>query len=98
MMPEAKVKQQIKKLFDKYGVWYFMPRGTSMGVSGIPDFVACMKGKFVAVEAKATKYSKVTAMQKMNMSAICEHGGTAFVVHAGNMDALESFLERENKD
>ena len=51
--PEAKVKANIKKILQLHGVYYAMPMGTGYGNSGVPDFLCCLNGKFLAVEAKA---------------------------------------------
>lgn len=78
--PEHKVKERVKKIIDKYPQSYkFMPGTHGYGSSGVPDIVACIYGKFVAVECKATG-NKPTALQKKNLNAIVEAGGYAFVV------------------
>ena len=60
--PEVKVKKQIRKLLETSGAYYAMPMGTGYGSSGVPDFLCCVNGKFVAIEAKAGK-GEVTALQ-----------------------------------
>lgn len=96
--PEAYVKQRIRELFDKYGVWYFMPRGTAFGRSGIPDFIACVNGRFFGIEAKANINCRPTAMQLKHMRDINERGGIAFVVHIGNLDELDNALKSAVND
>jgi hypothetical protein len=34
-----------------------MPIGTGLGNSGVPDFLACVNGYFVAIEANDPKFS-----------------------------------------
>ena len=51
--PEAKVKAKIKAILKEHNVYYAMPIGTGYGNSGVPDFLCCVNGKFVAIEAKA---------------------------------------------
>ena len=53
MTPEAKVKEKIKKILKSYSVWYAMPHGAGYGDAGVPDFLCCYQGKFLAIEAKA---------------------------------------------
>ena len=46
----------------EYDAYYAMPIGTGYGNSGVPDFLCCVNGRFVAVEAKALR-GKATALQ-----------------------------------
>jgi hypothetical protein len=55
MTPEAKVKAKIKKILLTHDIWYAMPHGAGYGNAGIPDFLCCHKGKFIAIEAKANE-------------------------------------------
>ena len=77
--PESKVKDKIKDLLKKHGVYYAMPIGTGFGNSGVPDFLCCVGGEFLAIEAKAGK-GKPTALQEKNMRDIRSAGGRALVV------------------
>lgn len=79
MTPEGKVKEKIKALLKKHDIYYAMPIGTGFGNSGVPDFLCCVNGFFVAVEAKAGR-GKPTALQEKNMRDIEAAGGRALVV------------------
>ena len=90
--PEAKVKAKIKKILEENGVYYAMPIGTGYGRSGVPDFLCCVDGKFLAIEAKATDKDKPTALQMREMKRIEEAGGETIVIYAENVDKLEKVL------
>ena len=77
--PEAKVKAKIKKILKDNGVYYAMPIGTGYGNSGVPDFLCCVNGNFLAIEAKAGK-GTTTALQDKNIREIKESGGMAVVI------------------
>lgn len=79
MTPEGKVKTEIKRVLKAYNVWYCMPRGTVFGRSGVPDFLCCVNGRFLAIEAKAGK-NKTSALQEQEIQSINEHGGRAIIV------------------
>ena len=79
MTPEGKVKAKVKKILDVYEVYYFCPATGGYGRSGIPDFVCCYKGKFIAIECKAGK-GKTTALQDRELDRIQKSGGVAIVV------------------
>ena len=77
--PEAKVKAKIKAILKAHNVYYAMPIGTGYGSSGVPDFLCCVNGQFLAIEAKAGK-GKTTALQDKNLRNIEAAGGRALVV------------------
>jgi len=90
--PEAKVKAKIKTILKAHGVYYAMPIGTGLGSSGVPDFLCCIGGKFVGIEAKAGK-GKTTALQEKNLRQINEGGGIGIVVNETNIDMVESIIK-----
>ena len=83
--PEAKVKAKIKATLKEHNVYYAMPIGTGYGNSGVPDFLCCVSGKFVAIEAKAGK-GQPTALQEKNMREIKESNGIAIVIREAELD------------
>lgn len=92
MTPEAKVKKKIKELLESYGVYYAMPIGTGYGNSGVPDFLCCVNGKFLAIEAKAGN-NQPTALQTKHMKDIMVAGGTTMVVNEGMLEVLALYLD-----
>lgn len=92
MTPEGKVKAAVKKLLTEKGVWYFMPVSNGMGRHGIPDFIACNKGRFIAVECKANG-GKTTALQERELQRIRDAGGISLVIDETNINELEETLD-----
>ena len=90
--PEAKVKAEIKTILKQHDVYYVMPMGTGYGKSGVPDFICCVGGKFVAIEAKA-KGNTVTALQDKNLRQIEAAGGIALVVDELTLDLLRGTVK-----
>lgn len=91
--PEAKVKAKIKTILAKHGVYYAMPIGSAYGNSGVPDFLCCVQGHFMAIEAKAGK-GKATALQLKHLAQIGAQGGTAMIVNEDNIQELDKLLEQ----
>ena len=89
--PEAKVKAKIKALLKEHNVYYAMPIGTGYGNSGVPDFLCCVNGRFLAIEAKAGK-GKTTALQDKHLDQIEKAGGKALVINETNLGYLESVI------
>jgi pantoate kinase len=90
--PESKVKAKIKKILKDNGVYYAMPIGTGYGNSGVPDFLCCVNGNFLAIEAKAGK-GTTTALQEKNLREIKEAGGTAAVIAEAQLEYLEQLIQ-----
>ena len=85
MTPEGKVKAKIKKVLDKYNVYYFSPVTGGFGRSGVPDLVCCISGRFFGIECKANG-NKPTELQRKNLHDIDTNGGVALVIDDRNVD------------
>ena len=80
MTPEGKVKKEIKNLLHDLKAWYYMPVQTGRGTNGVPDFVCCIQGTFVGIEAKAPgKKATTTPLQDMQLETIQRAGGVSIV-------------------
>jgi pantoate kinase len=95
--PEGKVKSLIRAILKSKGIYYAMPIGTGFGNSGVPDFLCCVDGRFVGIEAKANG-GKTTALQVKNLREIQESGGISFVVDEHNVAALPGYLALITKE
>jgi hypothetical protein len=92
MTPEARVKQGVIKLLKELGAWYYMPVPNGYSKMGVPDFLICYKGVFIAVETKAPgKKNNTSPMQRREIAAINTAGGFAVVID--NADDLRTYLE-----
>lgn len=92
MTPEAKVKKKIKETLDSMGAYFLQPIGTGYGSNGAPDIVACYKGFYIGIEAKAGK-GKTTALQQFNLLRIKHNGGLALVINEINVSQLRELIE-----
>lgn len=91
--PESKVKDKIKKILKAHNVYYAMPMGTGYGNAGVPDFLCCVDGYFVAIEAKAGK-GTTTALQDKNLADIICAGGQAWIVNEESIEGLEEAIKQ----
>jgi len=89
--PEALVKKKIKAILKAHNVYYAMPIGTGYGNSGVPDFLCCVNGKFVAIEAKAGK-GLATDLQLKNLQAVNKAGGYTCIINETNLDYLTNVI------
>jgi Holliday junction resolvase len=91
MTPEAKVKEKVKKILKEVGSYYFMPATGGYGKSGVPDIVACHKGKFYGIECKAGN-NKPTALQYKALRDIEIAGGVALWVNEETVNSVKQIL------
>jgi Holliday junction resolvase len=89
--PEKKVKNAVRKVLDRLGIYYFMPPGMGLGRSGIPDIIGCYNGRFIAIECKAGK-GQLTALQARELASIKATGGLIFVAREDNLEEMEGRL------
>lgn len=90
MKGEAKLKADVKAYLDSLGCYWFMPVQMMYGVKGTPDFLCCIRGRFVAIETK-TKGRKPNPWQERALKAINEAGGVAF--WTDSLDYTRQMLE-----
>jgi hypothetical protein len=91
MRNESDVKRRVSAIFKKYGVWYTSINQAGYNKPGVPDYLACVKGRMFGVEAKFGK-NKTTPMQDRQLLEIRQAGGATFVVNEKNLDVFESEL------
>lgn len=92
--PEGKVKDAVKEILNRTpSCWYYLPVQNGMGQAGIPDFICCIRGKFLAIETKSKNTSrKLTALQAKQIALINTASGTAVVINEDNISDLERIV------
>jgi len=89
--PEGEIKDQVRKILDEMGAYYFFPAANGYGRTGIPDVIACYKGHFIGIECKAES-KQPTALQQRELDNIEKARGTGVLVNADNINNLENYL------
>lgn len=89
--PEGAVKTAVKRWLVQRGIYYFMPAANGFGRVGIPDFICCWKGRFLAIETKAPgKRGSTTINQDKEIAGIHQAGGVAVVIDdVSQLDVLD---------
>ena len=93
--PEKRVKTKVEAVLKNEGAYYFFPATHGYGRSGVPDIIACVNGRFLAIECKAGG-NKPTALQVREIENIRLAGGVAVVANEENWDEVR-LLVREMK-
>lgn len=91
MRNEADVKKRVKDILNELGIWWYMPVQTGYGVKGVPDFIGCYGGLFVAIETKFGS-NKTSKWQDIQIKRIRESDGTCFVINETNVESLMNML------
>lgn len=91
-MKESYVKEKIKNLLKARKVWYFMPAMGQFGRAGVPDFICCVRGRLLAIEAKVGG-NIPTELQYREIENINTAQGIAVVVNEHRLDALARLID-----
>lgn len=89
--PEGRVKNKVRALLEQAGVWFTPVVASGYSRAGIPDYVGCWRGRFLAIECKAGK-GRTTKLQKREIASIKAAGGLALVINEKNIDELRTLL------
>ena len=90
--PEKKVKQKVCAKLKELGAYYFYASTGGYGASGVPDIVACYKGKFIGIECKANG-NKATALQQKHLREISMQQGISLIIDETNIEMLEHYVK-----
>lgn len=92
MAGEKNFENKIKKFLKDRGCWYvkyFANRNTR---AGVPDILACVNGRFVAIEVKAEN-GKPTELQKWNVEQIRKSGGIALILYPADWEKFVAIID-----
>jgi len=90
--PEKKVKQKVCAKLKELGAYYFYASTGGYGASGVPDIVACYRGKFIGIECKANG-NKATALQQKHLREISMQQGVSLIIDETNIEMLEYYVK-----
>lgn len=91
MAEEKRFEERIKKFLTERGCYYvkyFANRNTK---SGIPDILACVRGRWVAIEVKAAT-GRASELQLYNRRKIREAGGISIILYPDQFDEFKRLI------
>lgn len=92
--PEKEFENKVKKYLDTLPkCWYFKFWAGPYSRSGIPDIIALISGKFVAIELKAPK-GKPSELQKRNIRLINEAGGWGLILYPSQFEEFKEGVKK----
>lgn len=90
MTPEGDVKRQVKAYLKSIGAYQFWPVQTGMGAATV-DCLACVNGRFFAIEVKRKGVVQATPRQNFVIKAVSDAKGVAFV--ADSLERVQVFIQ-----
>lgn len=92
MAEEKRFENKIKTFLETLdNCFYYKHHASRYGKAGIPDIIACINGRFVGIEVKASK-GKPSPLQVRNVNLITCAGGYATIVYPDQFEELKSIL------
>lgn len=80
--PENKVKANIKKFLKEKNVFSVSIAAGPYSTGGISDRLACIQGRFIAIEIKKDAKSGPTKLQQQFIDNVIKAGGIGFVTYS----------------
>lgn len=95
--PETKFKERVQADLKKLkNCWALKIQ--QVAIRGIPDFLICLCGRFVAIELKKSSKEEPNTLQKWTLEMIAAKGGMCFVANPENWTAtFEVLKELDNQ-
>lgn len=89
-MREKNIENKIKNYLKSKGAYYFKHHGNQFSQVGVPDIIACYKGRFIGIEVK-NETGRTSPLQDINLQMINQTGGYGIV--ARSVDNVKVILE-----
>lgn len=95
---ESRFKARVRKDLEGLNNCYFF-KVQQVALRGIPDFIICLSGRFVALELKRSEKERPDPLQQWTLDAIANAGGISFIANPTNwfdtLDVLKHLSEME---
>jgi hypothetical protein len=96
MLPRVKeesVKDKIKQILKEMKVPFDMPPANGYGRAGNFDFVCCVDGAYLGIEAKRDAKEQPTRLQTEHAVEFIGANGTAMLLHKDNLHLLPKVID-----
>jgi Holliday junction resolvase len=90
-MTEKQFENKIKEFLKSHDIWFTKVWGGGYQKAGIPDILACVNGRFVAIEVKGSS-GKPTELQKYNIKKINESNGVGIILYPKDFERFKLLI------
>ena len=89
-MKEKNIENKIKRHLGDIGAYFVKFHATAFTRSGVPDILACINGRFVAIEVKQEQ-GRISPLQEAHRRQIIKSGGVSLIVwsYEGYLQAMK---------
>lgn len=94
MAAEKQFENKIKSELHQRGAWRVKFFANAFTSSGVPDILACYRGRFLGIEVKGGTGYGLTDLQKYNLKHIREAGGIGICVYPSGWEQFLEMLDR----
>ena len=91
-MSEKIYENKIKSYLKSIGAYFIKTHGDRFSKVGTPDILACVNGKFVAVEVKGEK-GKPSELQLYHIEQIQKAGGYGIILYPKDFEKFKKDVE-----
>lgn len=88
-MKESLFQKKATKWLENKGAYCIKYNASGISRTGVPDYICCLKGVFLAIEFKKDIKSKPSELQKYNIKKINDAGGIAIVLRPETFDIFQ---------
>lgn len=92
MGAEKSFENKIKKYLESRGCWFVKYFANRMTKAGVPDILACVNGRFVGIEVKATN-GHPSDLQLWNREQIRNANGIAIILYPEQWDDFNVLID-----
>jgi hypothetical protein len=92
---EIDIQREIENYLDERRIFHFRP-GADSTKSGLPDIVACYRGRFISMETKRPKTGRAQGHQKTISQEIARNGG--IISFPRDLDTVKKILSTIDRD
>lgn len=92
MASEKNFENKIKTYLKSIGAYFIKTHGDRFSRIGTPDILACINGKFVAVEVKGEK-GKPSDLQLYHIEQIQKAGGYGIILYPKDFEKFKKDVE-----
>jgi hypothetical protein len=86
-------RRKIVPWLKEHGIYYFKPPGGPYcSHKGIPDFILCVKGRFIGLEAKSDR-GKMSEWQEKERKRVERAGGLFYLTFPKNWESVKRLLK-----
>ena len=92
MAKEKIFENKIKVYLKSIGAYFIKTHGDRFSKVGTPDILACINGRFVAIEVKAEN-GKPSELQLYHIEQIRKAGGIAYILYPKDFEKFKLDIE-----